>query len=477
MPVRPDGFNPMGVEAAPRLTGSNPAMALWLPVDSPRVEPLADLSALALRAAYAAHEVSPVEAIEAAAARIAEHEGVTNAFITLTLDTARVEAKAAEREYARGAARPLAGIPLAVKDLFDTAGVRTTYGSAIFAGHVPERDAAAVRRAREAGAIMVGKTLTHEFAWGVTSNNPHFGPCRNPWDPERVPGGSSGGSAAALAVGACALALGTDTGGSIRIPAAFCGVSGLKPTYGRISAEGVFPLARSLDHIGPMARTPADVRLFYTALADVAPEPAVDVAGLRIALCPDLHVYEPEPAIAAALAAAAAALAGAGAEIVEVRFPDAERVFDVFRALQGAEAAFAHRRAGLFPAHRDEYGADVRAHLELAQKVTLDDYLEAVEAREAIRATFAAIFATSADLVLTPVSATTPALIDDQPADFRPRVLTNTVPQDVAGVPACAVRAGFDPLGLPIGVQLTGPRWGEHRVLAAAEALQAALAA
>ena len=179
---------------------------------------------------------------------------------------AREQARAAERAYARGEARPLEGLTLAVKDLYDTAGVRTTYGSRIFADHVPDADAELVRRAKQAGAIVVGKTLTHEFAWGITSVNPHFPPCRNPYDPERVPGGSSGGSAVALATGAAALALGTDTGGSIRIPAAFCGVSGLKPTYGALSLDGVQPLAPTLDHAGPMARTPADVRLFCEAL-------------------------------------------------------------------------------------------------------------------------------------------------------------------------------------------------------------------
>ena len=219
------------------------------------------LTAVELRAAFAARELSPVETIDAAAER-----AELGAFITLTLDRgARAGARGRARVRAREA-RPLEGLTLAVKDLFDTAGVRTTYGSKIYADHVPDADAALVRRAKEAGAIVVGKTLTHEFAWGITSVNPHYPPCRNPYDPERVPGGSSGGSAVALATGAAALALGTDTGGSIRIPAAFCGVSGLKPTYGALSLDGVHPLAPTLDHPGPMARTPADVRLFWEAL-------------------------------------------------------------------------------------------------------------------------------------------------------------------------------------------------------------------
>ena len=301
-------------------------------------------SAIELKAAFAARELSPVELIDHAA----EHAEL-GAFITLTLDAARAEARVAERAYKDGTARALEGLPLAVKDLFDTAGVRTTYGSRIYEGHVPLADAEAVRRAKDAGAIVVGKTLTHEFAWGITSTNPHFPVCRNPWDPERVPGGSSGGSAVALATGAAALALGTDTGGSVRIPAAFCGVCGLKPTYNRISAAGVFPLARSLDHVGPMARTPADVRLFFEALtgsrATREPEP-------RIAICPDLHARELEPGIRRAFDEAARAL-----DAFEVPFEGAERIYPAFVPIQGVEAALAHHAT--FPSRRDDYGPDV----------------------------------------------------------------------------------------------------------------------
>ncbi len=437
-------------------------------VDSRRVSSLADLSAVEMRARFLARELSPVEVLDATEARIAEREPELNAFITLTLDAARDQARAAERAYRDGTAEALAGIPVAVKDLFDTAGVRTTYGSVIFDDHVPDQDADAVRILKQAGAMIVGKTLTHEFAWGITSANPHFGPCRNPHDTERVPGGSSGGSAAALAAGMCALALGSDTGGSIRIPAAFCGVSGLKPTYGRISMRGVFPLAPSLDHAGPMARTPADVRLLYDALtqqrAEVQP-------ATRIALCPDLHLHAPDPGIQRAFDAAVAAL---DADLVELNFPGAERIHPAFQRIQAAEARHSHR--SLFPAHADRYGADVKMRLERARDVSLDDYVTATAARAAVHSTFAALFE-HADMLLTPIAATAPAPIAQQPPDFRERVLTYTVPQDMAGLPAVAVPAGVDDDGLPVGVQLTGPAGGEHRVLAAAEALYAALTA
>jgi aspartyl-tRNA(Asn)/glutamyl-tRNA(Gln) amidotransferase subunit A len=419
------------------------------------------LTAVELRAAFAARELSPVEVVEAAA----EHADL-GAFITLTLESAREQAKRAEQAYKRGTDRPLEGLPLAVKDLFDTAGVRTTYGSRIFADHVPETDAVAVSRAKDAGAIVVGKTLTHEFAWGITSDNPHFPACRNSWDRERIPGGSSGGSAVALATGQAALALGSDTGGSIRIPAAFCGVSGLKPTYNRIPATGVFPLARSLDHVGPMARTPADVRLFFEALT--GPARHAD-AQPRIALCPDLHLCPLEPGIQRAFDNAVQAL-----EItIELPFDEAERIYPAFAAIQSVEAALAH--ADLYPARKDEYGPDVAARLERARTVTVEDYVEATATRERIRAGFARLFAAT-DLLLTPIASLAPERSGVSAQAFRDGVLPFTVPQDLAGLPSCAVPVGFDDFGLPVGVQLTGPPWSEGRVLAAAEELFSATA-
>jgi aspartyl-tRNA(Asn)/glutamyl-tRNA(Gln) amidotransferase subunit A len=417
-------------------------------------------TAVELRAAFAARELSPVEIVDAAA----EHAEL-GAFVTLTLERAREEAKRAERAYADGTARPLEGLTLAVKDLYDTEGIETTYGSKIFKGHVPKADAHAVKRARDAGAIVVGKTLTHEFAWGITSNNPHFAACCNPWDPERIPGGSSGGSAVALATGGAALALATDTGGSIRIPAAFCGVSGLKPTYNRIPATGVFPLARSLDHVGPMARTPQDVRLFFEALTGgrAHGEPAT-----RIAVCPDLHLHPLTPGIQRAFDRAAASF-----DAFEVPFEEAERMYPAFVPIQSVEAALAH--AATFPSRKDEYSPDVAARVERARTVTLEDYTEAIATRERIRAGFGRLFA-AADLLLTPIHALPPELRGVGAQSFRDAVMPYTVPQDLAGLPSAAVPVGFDELGLPVGVQLTGPAHSEGRVLAAAEALFSATA-
>jgi aspartyl-tRNA(Asn)/glutamyl-tRNA(Gln) amidotransferase subunit A len=449
------------------------------------------LTARELVERYTTHELSPVEVVEAVVRRIQDREPALNAFGALRLEQGLDEARRAERAYAGRPERPppLLGVPLVVKDLFDTAGLETTYGSPMFQGHVPDADAAAVRRARGAGAIVLGKTATHEFAWGITSYNAHFDWGRNPWAPDRVSGGSSGGSAVALAVGEAALALGSDTGGSIRVPAAFCGVVGLKPTYGHIDTMGVFPLAPSLDHVGPMARTPADVALLYGVLARAegagsraagaaSPfETGGGVEGLRVAMCDDLIAVALTDDVRTAFESSLRLLEDLGARIVEAALPEAAEVLPTFRTIQGAEALAVHRRAGLFPTRRDEYGEDVGGRLDAAQKIAFDDYRDAALARELLRAAFVRLFEVT-DVLLTPVAAGPPVRRGSEELDhlgstvpFRDLVLPFTTPQDLAGLPACAVRAGFDALGVPIGVQLTGPPGGEVTVLRAADAL------
>jgi aspartyl-tRNA(Asn)/glutamyl-tRNA(Gln) amidotransferase subunit A len=272
---------------------------------------------------------------------------------------------------------PLQGRRLVVKDLIDTAGIRTTYGSSIYAEHVPARTATAVERLLAAGAQLVGKANLHEFAWGVTSQNPWYGTVRNPAEPGRTAGGSSGGNAAALAAGFCDIALGTDTGCSVRLPAACCGLVGLKPSWGRIPVDGVFPLVPTFDTVGPMARTVADVALMWSVLAEAA-IPAPALAGLRVGL-----LTRP-PAVGGAAQApnraaegAAARLEALGAEVVEAEIP--EPPSDTW-PLFNWEAARSHRAT--FPARAAEYGANVRSKLEAAQAVTPD---EAARAREAVR--------------------------------------------------------------------------------------------
>jgi aspartyl-tRNA(Asn)/glutamyl-tRNA(Gln) amidotransferase subunit A len=457
------------------------------------VDDLVGLSAGELLGGYRARRLSPVEVVEALAARIEELNPQLGAFTTLCLERALDEAHTVEQQYVHGGpVGTLAGVPFGVKDLFDSEGVRTTYGSPMFGDHVATADAEAVRRARAAGAILIGKTQTHEFAWGITSVNVLMGTSRNPWDPQRMSGGSSGGSAVALAGQLVPLALGSDTGGSIRVPSSFCGTVGLKPTYGRVSTAGVFPLARSLDHPGPMARTSTDAAMLLAAIAGVDDrDPATEDAplgdleaglgtglkGMRVGTCPDLHLVPLAADVESAFRSAVGSIETLGADLVEVAFPDADRIYETFGVIQRAEALFSHTRAGLFPSRKGEYGEDVLARLELATKIELSDYLAASAERQRIRAAFDRIF-DQVDVLLTPVAAGSPLPIGEEKTshlgeeiEFRELVMSYTVPQDLTGLPACTARVGFDRLGIPVGAQFTGPRWAEGRVLRASQAL------
>jgi aspartyl-tRNA(Asn)/glutamyl-tRNA(Gln) amidotransferase subunit A len=458
----------------------------------PQMSELQTNNVEALLRGFAAGASSPVEVVDALADRIEVVDASVGGFTALCLERAREEARSAEAAWRRGAARPLEGVPFAVKDLFDTEGVRTAYGSPMFADHVPGRDSEAVRRARAAGAILIGKTQTHEFAWGITSVNVALGSARNPWALDRVAGGSSGGSAVVLAAEEVPVALGSDTGGSIRVPASFCGVVGLKPTYGRISAARAWPLARSLDHPGPMARTPADAALLLEAIAGVDPDdpatveaPLGDVrgglrrglAGLVVGVCRDLHLVPLWPDVRAVFEAVLRTIEAEGASVVELALPEAELVLPTFRTIQSAEALDAHRRAGLYPARRDEYGPDVLGRLDDARGVTLAQYLAASAERQRLRSAFARLLG-GCDVLLTPVSAGSPVPIgqetvvhDGVEVTFRELVMSYTTPQDLIGLPACSLRAGFDAFGIPVGVQFTAAPWQEALVLRAAEGL------
>jgi aspartyl-tRNA(Asn)/glutamyl-tRNA(Gln) amidotransferase subunit A len=442
------------------------------------IPPSSELGAHELLTAYRSRTLSPVEVVDGLLARISELDAGLGAFMALCPERAREEAVACERDYLRGEPKgALAGVPFGVKDLFDTAGVRTAYGSTMFASHVPTVDAVAVRAVRDAGGIMVGKTQTHEFAWGITSVNERMGTSRNPWRPDRISGGSSGGSAVALAARLVPLAIGSDTGGSIRVPSAFCGTVGFKPTYGRVSTEGVWPLAPSLDHAGSMARTPAAAALLLGAMEGASEPPLPrNLGGLRVGVCPDLHRIPLTADVQSAFDAAVRTVTELGGRVMEVGLPLAETIFPTFGVIQRAEALDTHSRAGLFPARKDEYGDDVRGRLEAAEQVTLGDYAAAIAKRERLRTAAGALFE-QIDFLLTPVSAGSPVPIGEErlmhegrEIDFRELVMTYTVPQDLLGLPACTVRAGFDDLGIPIGVQFTGRPRADRDVLAAAEA-------
>lgn len=457
-----------------------------------RVHGLTQLGVEELLHAYEAHDVSPVEVVDAVAARIEAVDPLVGGFTALCLERAREEAAASQAAWLGGTARALEGVPFGAKDLFDSECVRTAYGSSMFEAHVPTRDAEALRRARAAGAILVGKTQTHEFAWGITSVNERMGSAHNPWARERVSGGSSGGSAVVLAADEVPVTIGSDTGGSIRVPAAFCGIVGLKPTYGRISGHGAWALAPSLDHPGPMARTPADAALLLEALAgddpadpattdapvgDVTGELRRGLAGLTVGLCADLELVVLAPDVREVFDATLRLLEAAGARVVGVDLQEAELVYPAFGIIQRAEALDTHRRAELYPARREEYGDDVLSRLDAATEVTLAQYLAAAADRQRVRAGFARLFR-SCDVLFTPVSAGSPALIgeetvthDGKELTFRELVMSYTTPQDLVGLPACTVRAGFDALGMPVGLQFTGAPWQEATVLRAAQGL------
>lgn len=366
------------------------------------------------------------------------------------------------------------GIPLAVKDLIDTAGLRTTYGSSIYADHVPERSAECVVRMERAGYVVVGKTNLHEFAYGISSENPHFGPVRNPLDPTRIAGGSSGGSAAALAGGMCDAALGSDSGGSIRIPAACCGVVGLKPTYGLVPIEGVFPLAPSFDTVGPMARTVAECGAAFAVLAETAVPAGANLGELRIGVA-EAFFDAASPGVEEAVRSALARLPRA--EAADFPGPDAFR----YEAIFYSEASFSH--LATFPARASDYGRDVAGRLDEGRRVSAVEYLASrgklVEYRLAC-----ALALEGFDLLVVPtLPCVAPPLgttrIEGGGREWGPRdFLTRyTRPFNSLGWPALALPCGTAEDGLPASLQLVGRPGDDALVLAAGTAVEELLAA
>lgn len=446
------------------------------------------LGAEALLSAYGCGDVSPVEVVDALAARIAASEPLLNAFVTPTPELALAEAREAERRWREGRARPLEGVPYGVKDLFDTSGVRTTYGSPMFDQHVPDRDARAVARLRDAGAILIGKTATDEFAYGIAGVNPHSGPARNPWDPERVSGGSSSGSAVAVAAGCVPLALGSDTGGSIRAPSSFCGIVGFKGTWGACSTDGMWAMARTLDHAGPMARTPRDAALLHRVLVEGSRGREIaralhDGVGrfpgdTRIGVCPDLEQIPLEAEIRVIFDEAVATFESLGHPAREVRFPQAAEVLETFVPIRDAETLYTHRAAGLFPDRRSEYDQLTYTRLAAAETVGLDEYLVASASRWRLAEAAAALFQ-AVDVLIAPLATAQPPRIDDDAPDQTAweALGLHTVPENLLRLPSCAVRAGFDGAGLPVGVQLVGAPGADALVLSAAQSFYEATAA
>ncbi len=433
-------------------------------------------------------ELSPLELAEAHLARIESLDGQLNCFITVTAEQARQDARQAEAALRGGKWRgPLHGIPLALKDLYETSGVRTTAGSKFFTDFIPQEDAATVQKLKAAGMVLLGKLNMHEIALGLTNVNPHFGACRNPWDLERVPGGSSGGSAAALAAGLCLGSLGSDTGGSIRVPASLCGIVGLKPTFGRVSARGVIPLSWNLDHPGPMARCVEDAAFLLQAIAgyDKHDPASVDiptddylahlpdgVQGWRIGLASDAHFASGEAEIQAAVQAAAQVFAGLRARVEPVEIPNAREMAQANGLMVTADGAAFHRER--LQSQPEGFGADVLKRLQQGAAYTSSEYALARHTQTLARRQFE-LFFEDYDLLLAPATPVAAPPIEGPDALEQARLLTRfTAPFNLTGLPAISIPCGFTRQGLPIGLQLVVRPWAEARLLRAAYAYEQA---
>ena len=449
--------------------------------------------------AYREGRASPVETVSACLERIGRLDPHLGAFREVLDDRAMREARERADELAAGRWRgALHGVPVAIKELFDVEGAVGCYGSGLLLDRIAPSDAAAVARWREAGAIVIGVTRSHEFGWGITTQHAELGSTLNPWNTGRVPGGSSGGSAVAVAVGMAPLALGSDTGGSIRIPACFCGISGIKPTYGRVSKRGAVSLAPSLDHPGPLARTVPDLAVGLAALAGFDPsDPSTlradppsgsvspSVAGVRVGVVPAFHFRALRGDHQARFDSALDSVSDAGAVLVELAFEGAEDIRPAFASIQMAEAYHVHSAGlGTFPDRASEYGPDVRGRLEMAAEVTLAEYLSARESSRRLRRRFEILFE-EVDVLLTPITAGGPSTTDQPDVSFdgegeallRDVVMDYTVAQDLFGVPACAIPNGLDVEGLPVGLQVTGPNLAENLVMDVAAGIAAILPA
>ncbi|MGD0438330.1 MAG: amidase, partial [Bryobacteraceae bacterium] len=447
----------------------------------PEVRGSAGASPMTVREAAAAlrsRRVSSVELARQCLDRIAKLNPHLNAFITVADERARAEAEQRDRELADGLDRgPLHGIPIAHKDLIWTQGIRTTSGSKLFADYVPDSDAPVARKLADAGAVMLGKTGLHELAYGVTSENPHFGAIRNPRDPARTPGGSSGGSGAAVAADMVYMATGTDTGGSIRIPASFCGVVGLKPTYGLIDRSGIQPLGLSLDHVGPLARTVADVRVAFEIMAG-ASSPAPSIQGLRIGLPENFYFERCAGGVREAVEQAAQKAEQLGARVSKVQVPDVEALNTAGRVILLAEASAVYEP---YWARREDFGPDVLALLDQGRMVPATDYVNAQRLRAALVSDFRGLFS-EIDCLFTPTTPAAAPLIGQKQMELGGEMVDTRLAAtslvrgiNVLGFPALSIPCG-SVQGLPIGLQLIARPFEESLLLALGEALETALA-
>ena len=447
-----------------------------------------------LEAARALRErrVSAVELGEAALAAIERLNPKLNAFLLVTRERALERARLADRELAEGHDRgPLQGIPVALKDLFHMTGVATTGGSPLYAGLVPREDSTVVARLEAAGAVILGKLNLHELAYGITSDNPHFGAVRNPWNGAHSPGGSSGGSGAAVASEMVFAAMGTDTGGSIRIPASFCGTVGIKPTYGRVSRHGVLPLGYTLDHVGPLARTARDAAAVLHAIAgrdpkddsssarpvtEYVPAEGCSIRGVKIGVPNNFYFDRVQEDVEASVRKAIARAEGLGAEVLPVTVPDMAAVNAAARVILLGEASAVYHTE--IAERRGEMGADVRALLDQGRLVAATDYINAQRLRRRMQAEFERLW-DEVDCLMTPATPNAAPAIGETMLRFGGveedvRLASTRLVRGInlLGLPALSLPCGLTRTGLPVGLQVIGPRFAEGRILRIAAALE-----
>jgi aspartyl-tRNA(Asn)/glutamyl-tRNA(Gln) amidotransferase subunit A len=474
-------------------------------------EPLYSLSISRLAPQLARGEVSATEVTETLLTRIQERNGELNTYITVDEAGARAMAREAEARWQQGTATPLTGIPLAIKDVMVTRGLRTTCGSKILSNFIPPYDATVCARLRQAGAVFLGKVNMDEFAMGSSTENSAFGPSRNPWNRDYIPGGSSGGSAAAVAADLCLASLGSDTGGSIRQPAAMCGVVGLKPTYGRVSRYGLVAYASSLDQIGPLTKEVRDAAILLQVIAGHDPKDSTsvpapvpdyqemlgqEIKGLKIGVPREFFGAGLDPEVAAAVQGALQTLTDLGAEIVELSLPHSEYAVASYYILAVAEASsnlarydgvkYGFRAEGqnlpeMYAQTRAQgFGAEVRRRIMLGTYTLSAGYYEAYykkasQVRTLIRRDFEAAFE-QCQVIATPVSPTPAFRLGEKVDDPLTMYLSDifTISANLGGIPGISVPCGFSSRGLPIGLQLLGPVFGEADLFKTAYAFEQA---
>jgi aspartyl-tRNA(Asn)/glutamyl-tRNA(Gln) amidotransferase subunit A len=445
-----------------------------------------------LAALLTKRKISPVELTELFLRRIERQNPSLNAFLTIAAEPALAAARRAEKQFLRrrGSRRedfPLLGIPVTIKDNIWTRGIRSTAGSKILRDFVPPEDSTVARKLARTGAILIGKTNLNEFAYGITGGNAHYGPAHNPWALDRISGGSSAGSAVAIAAGLCAASIGTDTGGSIRVPSAFCGTVGLKPTFGRVSVFGTMPLSPSLDHVGPLARSVADAAILLGLIAGRDPldttssrRPVEDFRGalggkplhkFRLGR-PREHYWEKlDPEVRRATEAAVRDMEKRGAVVREVSLPHLKESLDAATEISLAEALHVHEAAGYFPARAAEYGEEVRQRIEAGAKVPAHRYLAGFDVRRRLLVEFDTAFQDVDAIVAPTVPVPAPLIgaesvqIDGEQFAVRPAIVGHCRPANFTGLPAISVPCGFTRDGLPVGLQLIGRAFDEAMLL------------